>query len=280
MIEYAAPTSYIDNPAAVREENLDYLNGGLKLGIEPLRGIKLDTRLRSAYVTYSGVQLAPGATAAEVLGPNAPANARIPAPGNTGWDTSSETDFTVDRRANWEGVYTGYRYQLQYEFSLPTLSDFHYDRWGLAQYHAWRILEHHDLVWKDSLNIGHHLPFQQELLTGGPDMRGWLNYQFRGDFQFEQTVEYSVPLFEVYGLSVRGLGFWDSAYTTFLTTSNPERDYLPDSQARGFAPFKNSIGVGTRLFLRQIVIPLLGVDVGYGIEAKDVQIYLAVGLTD
>ena len=44
--------------------------------------------------------------------------------------------------------------------------------------------------------------------------------------------------------------------------------------------FKNSVGVGTRLLMRQIVIPLLGVDVGYGLEAHDYQVYLAIGLTD
>jgi hypothetical protein len=89
-----------------------------------------------------------------------------------------------------------------------------------------------------------------------------------------------VPLFDIHGFSMRGLGFWDSGYTTFLTTSNSDRDYLPDSQQRGLAPFKNSIGIGTRLYLQQIVIPLLGLDVGYGVEAGDIQIYLAIGLTD
>jgi len=38
--------------------------------------------------------------------------------------------------------------------------------------------------------------------------------------------------------------------------------------------------VGTRLYLRQIVLPLLGLDFGYGLEARDFQIYLAIGLTD
>jgi hypothetical protein len=44
--------------------------------------------------------------------------------------------------------------------------------------------------------------------------------------------------------------------------------------------FKNSVGVGTRLFLRQVVIPLLGVDFGYGLESGDFKVYLAIGLTD
>jgi outer membrane protein insertion porin family len=85
------------------------------------------------------------------------------------------------------------------------------------------------------------------------------------------------------GLSVRGLGFLDSGYAAFMSTSNTERNYLPHTTFRDnsvFAPFKNSVGVGTRLYLRQIVLPLLGLDVGYGLEARDIHVYLAIGLTD
>jgi hypothetical protein len=58
------------------------------------------------------------------------------------------------------------------------------------------------------------------------------------------------------------------------------RDYLPGSEVRGLDGFKNSVGVGTRFYLRQIVLPLLGLDFGYGLEARDYQVYLAIGLTD
>jgi outer membrane protein insertion porin family len=118
---------------------------------------------------------------------------------------------------------------------------------------------------------------------GGNTMRGYLNNQFRGDLHVGANVEYSLPLFTLLGLSVRGLGFFDSGYTTFQTTDNPERNYLQNSAFGAnstLAPFKNSVGVGTRLFLQQVVIPLLGVDLGYGLEARDVQVYLAVGLTN
>jgi len=115
-------------------------------------------------------------------------------------------------------------------------------------------------------------------------MRGYLNDQFRGDLRAIVNLEYSLPLISVAGLSIRGLGFLDSGYTTFLTsTTNPERSYLPRASHDDnstLAPFKNSVGVGTRLYLRQIVIPLLGVDFGYGLEARDFQLYLAIGLTN
>ena len=114
-------------------------------------------------------------------------------------------------------------------------------------------------------------------------MRGYANSQVRGDVYGLVNVEYSVPVFTIKGFSVRGLAFFDSGYTTFLTTSNPDRNYLPNArrdQQGALAPFKNSVGVGTRLYLRQIVLPLLGLDFGYGLEARDFQIYLAIGLTD
>ena len=68
-IEYAAPTSYLSNPLAVRRSYIDYYNEGLRLGYDIYRGLKLDTRLRAAYVSYSHVELDtqdnPGVTAAD-----------------------------------------------------------------------------------------------------------------------------------------------------------------------------------------------------------------------
>ena len=291
-IEYAAPTAYLQDPIAVRESRMIYLNGGVKLGVEPIRGYKLDARIRAAHVSYEDIKLCSDDTSQGVpidsscvhgsnatladLGP-----AGLVAPGKEGWDISNEFQFSIDHRANYYGVNTGHKYLVSYEYSLG--NDFHYHRFGGSIYQAWQVLERHNLVLKGNINVGHHLPFQQELTTGGSSMRGWVNNEFRGDFQAIANAEYSVPLFEIAGLGFRGLAFWDSAYTTFLTTSNPERSYLPGSQfAAGniLYGFRNSVGAGLRLYMRQIVIPLLGVDVGYGLEAGDLQVYLAIGLTD
>lgn len=279
IIEYAAPTGYLDNPQPVRQSRQAYLNGGAKLGVELLRGLKLDARLRGAYVSYSDVAAlttTPGAVPVD-------ANGKPLAPGKSGWDISNELGITFDRRANWYGIESGYSYHASFEYAVPQLgSDFHYHVTNFSLYRAYRVLEEHNLVFKADLNIGANLPFQQELTMGGTSMRGYINNQFRGDFHAGGTVEYSVPMFTVMGLSVRGLGFYDTGYTTFLDTTNPERNYLPNSARRDtsvLAPFRNSVGLGTRLYLRQIVIPLLGLDFGYGLETGDLQIYLAVGLT-
>lgn len=281
-IEYAPPGDYISDPEPVRESRIHYLNGGVKLGIELFRGIKLDGRLRGAKVSYTSAKLADGATLDQVT--RDPAATAVPLPGKEGADISTEWSFSVDRRANYYGVTKGKKYLVSYERSLPQLgSDFHYYYTGFSLFQGWQVLDRHNLVLKTSVGYGHHLPFQQEYRTGGTTMRGYKNDQFRGDFKASANAEYSFPLLGMFGLSMRGLLFWDSAYTAFLTDSNPERNYLPGSrrdQQDVLAPLKNSVGVGTRFYLKQIVLPLLGVDFGYGLEARDFQLYLAIGLTD
>jgi outer membrane protein insertion porin family len=304
-IEYAPPTTYLNTSPneganqALRESRLNYLNGGVKLGIELFRGFKIDARLRGAKVTYGKTKIAScsqdpctAPTPADITGdPTTPLDAPIPDPGIEGNDVSTEFTASIDRRANWYGIQSGYKYSASFESSSPGLgSDFRYFLTGLGIYRAEKILERHNLIFKANFGYGFHLPFQQEYLTGGTSMRGWLNNQFRGDFKAIANLEYSVPLFTAFGLSIRGLAFWDSAFTTFLRTDNPQRNYLPNSQRdrandsskfqEYLAPFKNSVGVGTRFYLRQIVLPLLGLDFGYGLEARDFQVYLAIGLTD
>jgi outer membrane protein assembly factor BamA len=283
VIEYAPPTGYTGNPPAVRQSRMNYLDAGAKIGIDVFHGIKLDARLRGAYVNYRDVKALTNNITAITMDPTADIN-NPPKPGKEGWDISNEVSLTIDRRANWYGVQTGYKYQTSLEYSVPALgSQFHYYIWNLSLYKAVQVLERHNLAARAGINIGHDLPFQQEFTMGGTSMRGYLNNEFRGDLHVTANLEYSLPLFTVFGLSVRGLGFFDSGYTTFRDASNPERTYLPGSARADnstLAPFKNSVGVGTRLYLRQIVLPLLGLDFGYGLEARDLQVYLAIGLTD
>jgi outer membrane protein assembly factor BamA len=301
-IEYASPTAYLDvtdvgragsNPKAVRESRIHYLNFGAKLGIELFRGLKVDGRLRAASVSYvdEDVKAVDGAMAGTDVDadPQDTTGMRPLQPGAEGWDVSLETTMQLDRRANYYGIQTGYKVGVSFERSLEQLnSDFDYWLAGVSLYKAKKVLERHNLVGKFFAGYGNNLPFQQEYQTGGTSMRGWLNSQFRGNLKVSGTAEYSLPILPtIYGLSIRGLVFWDSAYTTFTKdTDDPvremeaKRNYLPNADARGLDPFKNTVGVGTRFYLRQIVLPLLGLDVGYGLEARDVQIYLAIGLTD
>jgi outer membrane protein assembly factor BamA len=301
QFEYAVPVKYLQTDAdqganqAVRESRLNYLNGGLRLGIELFRGFKVDARLRGARVTYGKTKLVEGATIEQVTGDPTSDPNNVPDPGKEGNDVSTEFTMSLDRRAAYNGVATGYKVAASFENSQEGLgSDFRYFITGLGIFRGERLFKEHNLQFKSHIGYGFHLPFQQEWLSGGSTQRGWLNGQFRGDFRAQANLEYSVPVFTIKGFGVRALAFWDSSYTTLLNTESPDRNYLPNSERnrnteamadqskfqKYMAPFKNSVGVGTRFYLKQIVLPLLGVDVGYGLESGDVQVYLAIGLTD
>jgi outer membrane protein insertion porin family len=299
IIEYAPPTSWFEDPEALRTSRLNYLNTGARIGVNLWKRnpvISLDYRLRGAHVGYSSVQAGGPSDDDDAEIPieditGDPSSTSVPEPGAEGWDVSNEISLGFDTRANWYGVQTGARFKLAFEKSLTALgSDFDY--W-LANVHydkSWKFLERHNLVLRMDGGYGRHIPFQQEYVVGGTQMRGWLNNQFRGNMRFQANTEYSVPLFTIAGLGFRGLAFWDTSYITFTkdgaaAEAESQRDYLPNSQwdhdgRKALAPFKNSVGVGLRLFMRQIVIPLLGVDIGYGIERKDYEVYIAIGLTD
>ena len=289
VIEYESPTDWFGDVDELRKSRLNYLNGGVKAGVnlwarEPV--IALDLRFRGAHVSYSSVDKANAEVPIEDITGDA-TSTDVPAPGAEGWDISSEVSLGFDTRANAYGVTTGTRLKVSFEQSIPAVgSDFDYWYSTARLDIARKFLARHNLILKLEADYGRNMPFQQEFLVGGTTMRGWKNGQFHGNLRFGLNAEYSVPLFTISGLGFRALGFWDSAYITFTRTDEAaaQRDYLPnarwDWKNEPLAPFKNSVGVGMRLFLKQIVIPLLGLDFGYGIERRGYEIYIAIGLTD
>jgi len=299
IIEYEPPTSWFGEPDPLRTSRLNYLNGGVRFGVNLWKNhpvVSLDGRLRGAHVGYSHVEKGGPSNSDDDQIPieaitGDPNSVEVPKPGAEGWDISGELTLGFDTRANWYGVQTGSRLKLGLERGLKALgSDFDYWVANLHYDIARKFLARHNLIARFDLGYGRNMPFQQEYQVGGTQMRGWKNGQFHGNLRFQANTEYSVPLFTVQGLSFRALAFWDSAYITFTkdgaaAEAASQRDYLPNSQwdhsgRRALAPLKNSVGFGMRLFLRQIVIPLLGLDFGYGIERKDYEVYIAIGLTD
>lgn len=288
VFEYAAPTKWLESPRPVRRTKLRYLNGGAKIGVTLFRSLSLDGRLRGAYVFY-GVPILltrDGATEADVgVEPGDP----IPAPGIDGWDVSSEVILKFDRRANYFGISKGTKIQLAAERSLPGLgSDFDYWYGTLSYERGARFFKTHNLILKSYVGYGEDVPFQHERTAGGTTLRGYEGAQFRGDFKAQTNLEYSMHFFNLPfpflgKVAVRGLGFVDSTYTTFLDIEEDDdfRSYLPGhDDLTGLRPFKNAVGGGIRLYARSIVLPLLGLDVGYGLEGGDVEVYFAIGLTD
>jgi hypothetical protein len=289
VIEYESPDEFLDDPGPLRISRLNYLNGGFKLGVDIWK-LSLDARIRAAEVWYWQVRAAvqDGMTVPiSEIDPDPPAGVPgvVPEPGGEGEDISAEGSLSYDGSANFYGISTGDRWRLAYERSIDAISDFDYWYMTASYRLARKFFERHNLIIKGEVQYGKHLPFQQEFLVGGTSMRGWKNGQFRGDIKVAGNLEYSVPLFTISGLSLRALGFWDTAYITFADTSDAaaaraQRHYLPGGEARGADAFKNSVGIGTRLYLRQIVLPLLGVDLGYGVERNAFEVYIAIGLTD
>ncbi len=278
-IEYASAKKFIDDPKPIRQSRLVYLNAGLKIGAQ-FGAVGLDARLRGAKVSMYQTKLIGGASLADVsTNSNATAG---DSPGADGWDVSAEGMLTIDKLSNWYGIRDGALLRIGYEQGLKGLgSDFYYWITTFKYVRAVPFFRYHNLLLKVRGGYGHKLPYQHEFTAGGTQQRGYLNEQFRGNFSASASLEYSFRLFEIKGVSLYGLGFVDSSYVGFISGSKSNlRNYLPDYDRLGLAPFKNSIGVGTRMYMKQIVLPLLGVDVGYSLERQAYEVYLAIGLTD
>ncbi len=286
VTEYGPHGKDFGNESGVRDSTMWYLNGGILLGVNFMRGLSLDGRLRGAKVFYEDAELHSGVDPSEVF---QVAGEPIKPPSSDGYDVSTEGKLTYDRRANYYGVTHGDMFQLAYEHSLTALgSDFDYWVGSARAIIARRILSEHNLVIKTKYAQGENLPFQQEFTAGGVDLRGFVNRQFRGDHQARATVEYSVPLFKAGSVAFRGLAFSDNAITWFDKYEQSKK--VGDDATRNYVQWHgdnepldqlaNGVGGGFRIYMRSIVMPLLGVDVGYGLQSGAVNVYFAVGLTE
>lgn len=317
--EYRPPRSFTEDAEDIivlREQKTRYFNAGVKFGVTLFRSMSFDARLRGAHVSYTEPELATGALESEIDpsltdGCVADGSCTIPKPGAEGFDVSWEGILKFDRRANWYGIQTGSLIKLTYEQGLPQLgSEFEYKYVSASLMLARKFFEKHNLIWKIRGAGGNDLPFQHEYVSGGTTLRGYKGSQFRGDFKLSQNLEYSVQLFNIKGLALRALVFGDVAYTKFMNpfssvdecgddpvvvgTQEQCRHYLVG--ARDVDEFgdigmdsggnetlrylRTSFGVGTRIYIRQIVLPLLGLDLGYSPESGGYEVYFAIGLTD
>ena len=226
-----------------------------------------DFRLRGAYVYFRDVHAADGTP--------------LPAPEKDGWDWTVQARVTIDARSHRFGVTWGPFAQLILEPSVPGLDSYNYQVIKARAYYSWRYFEEHELELRTRFQAGRHVPFQEDLTLGGvPDLRGYDVDQFRGDLTWMFRAEYSVPLFKWRSFAFRALGFYDSGFVgRYNADTSGRRDYLA-TQAPGSAWFRNDVGAGLRIYVSSIVLPLLGLDFGYGIEGHSPEVYFEVGLTD
>jgi outer membrane protein insertion porin family len=156
--------------------------------------------------------------------------------------------------------------------------------------HGIRFFRRHNLILRVGGSAGDNLPLWSENSAGGTNLRGYLYRQFQGDTHLRSSVEYHFPLFSLWGLDVRGLVFNDTAAIWFRKLPNEIKDadgvtsiaYEPRKDGRQFLPPEylrqgfifeqdthSSAGAGIRFYLRSVAVPLVGLDVGWGIGTKE-----------
>ncbi|MBE4751561.1 BamA/TamA family outer membrane protein [Corallococcus sp. ZKHCc1 1396] len=206
-------------------------------------------------------------------------------------DTSLRFMVGLDSRQTLHAVTEGLNLEGSYEVSVPGVwSEFRYRKFGILYRQGLRFFSENNLVLRGELSVGKDLPFHQELVMGGGTLRGFQYRQFRGDTRLTFTAEYHFPLFSIKSLAFRGVGFSDTGLIAFrelpqggtLRDANGRviRGYLPESKSGlDNATVAQGVGAGLRLYLSNVVLPLLGVDVAYGVNSGQVRVYLVAGVT-
>jgi outer membrane protein insertion porin family len=266
--EYAnLPTDPTDDRIA-RSSTARYLGGGLLAGWELRWWLATDARLRAGWVTFRDGAYGPDPSVT------------VPVPQSDGWDVTVQWRTTLDHRYHHRGVTWGPYVQLMLETSIPGLDDYGYATALLRAYYSWRLFAQHQIELRAIANTGYHLPFHEDFTLGGaPDLRGYAVDRYRGDTRLVFRTEYSVPLAKWRSFAFRGIGFWDTGYTAFnFPRTGDDRDYLPTQLGTSFR--RNDVGGGLRLYVGAIVLPLLGLDFAYGVEARSTEVYFELGLTD
>jgi outer membrane protein assembly factor BamA len=274
------------NPTVLRETRL------LSFAFEPTIGIAWFRRVKTQVLWHiEDIRLDDGSSV--------PGNTNMPLtqatmPGAQGFGRAL---LSFDFRGREFAVMKGVALSGAFDYASPAFgSDFRYWRVGASWEHGIKILRRHNFIYFANANTGHNLPFFAEATAGGSNLRGYLFQQFRGDTQIAAKAEYHFPLFSIGSLDFRALGFYDFSAVWFrerpMTTpvtdgvnmynqrlTDDQRTY-PSTLPFGFT-FKesihNSVGGGLRFFLRSVAVPLVGVDAGYGIEARNWRILIIVG---
>jgi outer membrane protein insertion porin family len=263
--EYLNPHDDPRSSEIARTTRATYLGAGALIGWRFRWWLVGQLRLRGAWVYFRDAEDPDG-------GP-------LPLPERDGWDISAQPHLTLDTRHHRRGVSWGSYVQIVLDASIPGLDSYGYQLAVLRAYQSWRLFEEHQLELRGHFNVGRHLPAHEEVTLGGVgDLRGYSVSQFRGDLRAVARAEYSVPLFRWRFLSFRALAFYDTGYVGFHNRRPAGRDYLSEQLAEGY--WRNDVGGGLRVYLDNIVLPLLGFDVGYGLEGRSLEYYFELGLTD
>jgi outer membrane protein assembly factor BamA len=205
---------------------------------------------------------------------------------------------SFDFRAREFAVMTGEALSGNLDYGSSSFgSDFDFWRAGVSWEQGIKFFKSHNLVYSGGAFVSHNVPFWNENTAGGTNLRGYIGQQFRGDTQLGGKVEYHFPLFSISSLDFRALLFYDvqavwfrdapagTAVTdptnnaTYIQRETADGRTFPTALKYGFDSdsIHNAVGVGLRFFLRSVAVPLVGVDFGYGLEARHLQFIIVVG---
>jgi outer membrane protein assembly factor BamA len=263
--EYENPPTDAKSFAISRSTQFNFLDAGALIGWNLRWWAVADFRLRGAWVTFRE--------------PHDPNGNVLTTPEKDGWDITAQARLTLDHRVHNFGVTSGAYLQTELEQSIPGLDSYGYGFAMVRAYYSWVFFCEHQLELRSMLSAGYHLPFHEELALGGvQDLRGYPTDMFRGDVNTLLRAEYSVPVAVWWKFKFRALGFVDSGYSGFHARRAQDRDYLPNQLGPGV--YRDDVGIGIRVYVKAVVLPLLGLDLGYGIEGHSPEVYFELGLTD
>jgi outer membrane protein insertion porin family len=273
---------YLSDPHELRETHLFSYGFEAAFGIAWLRRVKTQVAWHLEKFDYQG-------TFDPVMG------TRLPIDSTKGGVIGvGRASLTFDFRAREFAVMRGTALSAALDYASPDFkSDFTYWRAGASWEHGIRLFRSHNFIYSAGATAGHNLPFWAENTAGGPNLRGYLYQQFRGDTQLGGKVEYHFPLFSVGSLDFRALAFYDVQAVWFretvtdptmpgvdFTRMTPDMRSFPANNQYGFSwqqSVHNDVGGGLRFFLRSVAVPLVGFDAGYGLEANNWRFLLIVG---
>lgn len=266
IVEYANPQGDARDYTIARTTTWNFLDAGVLVGWRWRWWLVGDVRFKPAYSFFTELEAGDPADRVE--------------PDRDGRDVSAQTRLTIDRRKNRHGVTWGPYAQVSSDLSIPGLDDYGYQVLAGRAYYSVKFFAEHQLELRIGGAIGRHLPVHEELTLGGvSDLRGYIADQFRGDRRVTARAEYSVPLFKWNMFAFRALGFADVGTIGFHARDPDTRSYLP-SQHDGASWTRSDVGGGFRVYVKNVVLPLLGLDLARGLEGKRSEVVFEVGITD
>lgn len=284
------PTQLVP-PAPYRQTTFDAFAVEPAFGVAWFRRVKTQLSWRLDHVNYKGTEYFDPATGQVDL-PASPYTG--PATSRGGTVAVGRALVAFDWRAREQAIMMGPALGGNIDVGSPAFGgDYTFWRGSVFWEQGFRVFRRHNFVYSAGGTFGHNLPIWLDPASGGTNLRGYLVQQFRGDSQLNAKVEYHFPLFSIGSLDFRALVFYDASAVWYreLPPVDPATGYYytrPTGDMRTYDPslrtvldlnrdLHTDVGAGLRFFLRSVAVPLIGLDVGYGLESNKPRFILIVG---